>query len=322
VALKDDILALSNLEEFSSMAMKVFNYQAESCEVYKKYIHVTGRTQPTNIFEIPFLPIEFFKKFDIVSKDLPENSPYFLSSGTSNSVRSKHWVLDMEYYLSSCEASYRKFIGNPEEQVILALLPNYLEQGNSGLVRMVEHLINLTNDGLSGFMLSELDEVFSRYEQALQTNKKVVIFGVSYSLMDLADKGFPLMESIIIETGGMKGRREELPKKLLHDYILNGTSCKILYSEYGMTELFSQAYAKDNLLFITPPWMKIITSDPSDPFSIVEGRRGVINVIDLANIDSCSFIQTQDIGINTPVGFSIEGRMQQSDIRGCNQLVE
>lgn len=302
--------------------MEVFNYQAESCEVYKKYIHVIGRTQPTNIFEIPFLPIEFFKKFDIVSKDIPENSTYFLSSGTNNSVRSKHWVLDMEYYLSSCETSYRKFIGNPEEQVILALLPNYLEQGNSGLVRMVEHLINLTNDGLSGFMLSELDEVFSRYEQALQTNKKVVIFGVSYSLMDLADKGFPLMESIIIETGGMKGRREELPKKLLHDYILNGTSCKILYSEYGMTELFSQAYAKENLLFITPPWMKIITTDPSDPFSIVEGRRGVINVIDLANIDSCSFIQTQDIGINTPVGFSIEGRMQQSDIRGCNQLVE
>ena len=319
---KNDILAISSHAEFSEMAMKIFDFQSVNCEVFKRYLEILGRKKPSCVEEIPFLPIDFFKKHDVASQSITASNSFFLSSGTGSSARSKHWVVDMDFYLESCLKSYTKYIGDPENQVILALLPNYMDQGNSGLVCMVQYLIEKTGDESSGFLLGHLEEVKDRYEAASKRGKEVIIFGVSYSLMDLADLNFSLESALIIETGGMKGRREELPKKMLHSYIKKGTSCYQMFSEYGMTELFSQAYAKENLIFSAPPWMKIITTDPTDPFTLVENRRGVINVIDLANVDTCSFIQTQDIGINSLLGFTIEGRLQHADIRGCNQLVE
>ncbi|MFM8241284.1 MAG: acyl transferase [Crocinitomicaceae bacterium] len=320
--MKYDIFNISGPEDFSKKALKIFDYQAEKCAVYKKYLESLGRSKPTNIEEIPFLPITFFKNHDVVTENIKENTPFFLSSGTGNSERSKHWIFDVEYYLTYCIYAYKSFVGDPENQVIFALLPNYLEQGNSGLVCMVERLIRLTNNELSGFFLKDLDELRKKYEQAKATEKEIVIFGVSYSLLDLAARNENYESATIVETGGMKGRRQELSKSELFNQIKIGTSCKKIISEYGMTELFSQAYAGEDLIFSSPPWMKIITTDVSDPFSIVVGRRGVLNIIDLANIDSCCFIQTQDIGIQLSNGFTIEGRIQHADIRGCNQLVE
>ncbi|MBM3161570.1 MAG: acyl transferase [Bacteroidetes bacterium] len=320
--MKDQIFSISSDAAFSKMALELFGYQSLNCPVYKNYLAAIGRPRPQRAEEIPFLPITFFKSHDVVIGQNFENQAYFLSSGTSSIGRSKHWVLDVDFYLESCLLSYKKNIGDPENQVILALLPDYIEQGNSGLICMVNHLISQSNNNLSGFFLTNFIEFRNNYEKALKTNKQIIIFGVSYSLMDLADMNATFKEATIIETGGMKGRREELPKKELFDYIKKGTSCKKIFSEYGMTELFSQAYAAEDLIFSTPPWMRIVTTDPSDPFTIVTGRRGVLNIIDLANIDSCCFIQTQDIGIKVSNGFTVEGRVQNADIRGCNQLIE
>ena len=320
--MKYDIFKLSSSEDFSKKTFNIFDFQSEKCAVYKKYLETLGRPIPTKIEEIPFLPITFFKNHNVVTEQINENTPLFLSSGTVDSVRSKHWIFDVEYYLTSCLHAYKRFVGDPKNQVILALLPNYLEQGNSGLVCMVERLIRLTNNELSGFFLKDLDELRRIYEQARTTEKVIVIFGVSYSLLDLAARNENYEAATIIETGGMKGRRQELSKSELFNQIKMGTSCKKIISEYGMTELFSQAYSSEDLIFSTPPWMKIITTDITDPFSVIVGRRGVLNIIDLANVDSCCFIQTQDIGIQLPTGFTIEGRIQHADIRGCNQLVE
>ena len=319
--MKEGIFSITNSAEFTKKALEIFDFQSSNCEVYKKYLQAVNRPKPTKIDEIPFLPIEFFKKHDIVSRNIKNGDLYFLSSGTGSSFRSKHWVFDLSLYLESCVSSYARFVGDPKNQVILALLPNYIEQGNSGLVKMVEELITISNCELSGFYLENLSEIKTIYNRALSTNRDIVIFGVSYSLMDLADLDDNFKEATIIETGGMKGKRKELTKKELFEYIHSGTRCKRILSEFGMTELFSQAYAGNDFLFLTPPWMEIVISDPSDPFTSIKGKRGVINVIDLANIDTCSFIQTQDVGTKFTHGFTIEGRLKNADIRGCNQLV-
>ncbi|MBM3417618.1 MAG: acyl transferase, partial [Bacteroidetes bacterium] len=233
--MKDQIFSISSDAAFSKMALELFGYQSLNCAVYKNYLAAIGRPRPQRLEEIPFLPIRFFKSHDVVVGQNLENQSYFLSSGTSNLGRSKHWVLDIDFYLESCLISYKKNIGDPENQVILALLPDYIEQGNSGLICMVNHLISQSNNDLSGFFLTNFIEFRNNYEKALKTNKQIIIFGVSYSLMDLADMNATFKEATIIETGGMKGRREELPKKELFHYIKNGTSCKKIFSEYGMT---------------------------------------------------------------------------------------
>jgi hypothetical protein len=282
-----------------------------------------GRENPKSISEIPFLPIQFFKSHEVLSKPKTGNETLFLSSGTGSIGRSRHLVSDVSIYEQSFRKAYELQFGDPENQVILALLPNYIEQGNSSLVYMVNDLINRTKNELSGFLLNYFDEIRERYNSSLCSGKKVVIFGVSYALLDLAEQGFDLSEATIIETGGMKGRREELSKDELHNRIKNGLGVEYVSSEYGMTELLSQAYSEKNGVFQTPPWIKVIFSDVYDPLTIVSGASSsIINVIDFANVNSCSFIQTQDLGRKVDNGFVLDGRLDLSDIRGCNLMVD
>ncbi len=317
------IVNVQNEAEFEDLALEIFDFQKSNCAIYKDYVRLLGRENPKSISEIPFLPIQFFKTHEVLSKPKTGNETLFLSSGTGLVGSSKHLVSDILIYEQSFRRAYELQFGDPTNQVILALLPNYIEQGNSSLVYMVNDLINRSENELSGFILNDFDEIRERYHSALSSGKKVVIFGVSYALLDLAEQGFDLSKAIIIETGGMKGRREELSKDDLHNRIKNGLGVDYVSSEYGMTELLSQAYSEKNSVFQTPPWMRVIFSDVYDPLTIVSGASSsIINVIDLANINSCSFIQTQDLGRKVDNGFVLDGRLDLSDIRGCNLMVD
>jgi phenylacetate-coenzyme A ligase PaaK-like adenylate-forming protein len=319
----DRIFNIQNQGEFESCALEVFEFQKENCSVYASYVRLLNRENPNSISEIPFLPIQFFKTHEVLSKPKTGNETLFLSSGTGLVGRSKHLVSDISIYEQSFRKAYKLQFGNSEDQVILALLPNYLEQGNSSLVYMVNDLIKSSKNNLSGFLLNEFERIEERYKLAIRSGKKVVIFGVSYALLDLAEQKIDLSRGTIIETGGMKGRREELSKDELHNRIKNGLGVEYVSSEYGMTELLSQAYSEKNGVFQTPPWMKVIFSDVYDPLTIVSGASSsIINVIDLANVNSCSFIQTQDLGRKVDNGFVLDGRLDLSDIRGCNLMVD
>ena len=318
-----NLLAIKSDADFERIALEVFHYQLKNCSVYRDYVHLLNRQNAKSLEEIPFLPIEFFKTNEIYCGQKSGNDILFLSSGTGNSTRSKHIVRDIKLYESSFRASYLKFFGAISDHVILALLPNYQEQGNSSLVYMVDTLIRDSGNILSGFLLYEPEEIEIRYKKACASGKKVVIFGVSYALLDLAEKNINLSEAIIIETGGMKGRRKEISKKSLHLELMKGLNVPFVSSEYGMTELLSQAYSFEDGIFSCPPWMKVLFREVHDPLTLIEGSgKGAINVIDLANIHSCSFIATQDLGRNVPGGFILEGRMEQSDLRGCNLMVD
>jgi hypothetical protein len=315
-----EISFASNLENF---ALRIFQYQIKNCKVYGDYVRLLRRPEPKTIAEIPFLPIQFFKTNTIYCGEKTEKDVLFLSSGTETPERSKHFVRDIELYKTSFRTSYRQFFGEISEHVILALLPNYLEQGNSSLVYMVETLIRDSKNDLSGFLLNEPLQVAARYKKARAEGKKVVIIGVSYALMDLADKQIDLQGAIVIETGGMKGRRQELSKNELHLALMHGLNVPVIYSEYGMTELLSQAYSFEKGVFSCPPWMKVLFREINDPLTLIGGNgKGAINVIDLANVHSCSFIATQDLGRNVDGGFVLEGRMEQSDLRGCNLMLD
>lgn len=321
--IESKIFFINSEAEFQDLALEIFDFQKSNCSVYGEYVRLIGRENPKSISEIPFLPIQFFKTHEVRSKLKTGNETLFLSSGTGLIGRSKHLVSDVSIYEQSFRRAYELLFGDPKTQVILALLPNYIEQGNSSLVYMVNDLINQTENGLSGFLLNDFDEIKERYNSALSSGKKVVIFGVSYALLDLAEQGFDLSKALIIETGGMKGRRDELSKTELHEHIKNGLDVEYVSSEYGMTELLSQAYSERNGVFQTPPWMKIVFSDVYDPLTLVSGNStSLLNVIDLANINSCSFIQTQDLGRKVDGGFVLEGRLDLSDIRGCNLMVD
>lgn len=318
-----DLFNIKTEIEFEDLALEIFDFQKSNCAIYNDYVRLLGREIPRSLSEIPFLPIQFFKSHEVLSKPKTGNETLFLSSGTGSIGRSKHLVSDVSIYEQSFLKAYELQFSDPENQVILALLPNYIEQGNSSLVYMVNDLINRTKNELSGFLLNDFDGIRERYKSALSSGKKVVIFGVSYVLLDLAEQGFDLSKVIIIETGGMKGRREELSKTELHERIKNGLGVDYVSSEYGMTELLSQAYSEKNGVFQTPPWMKVIFSDVYDPLTIVSGASSsIINVIDLANVNSCSFIQTQDLGRKVENGFVLDGRLDLSDIRGCNLMVD
>jgi hypothetical protein len=318
-----NLLAIKSDADFERIALEVFHYQLKNCSIYRDYVHLLNRQNAKSFEEIPFLPIEFFKTNEIYCGQKSDKDILFLSSGTGNSVRSKHIVRDIKLYESNFRAIYHLFFGAISNHVILALLPNYHEQGNSSLVYMVDTLISDSRNNLSGFLLNEPEEIEIRYKKACASGKKVMIFGVSYALLDLAEKNINLSEAIIIETGGMKGRRKEISKKLLHLELMKGLNVPFVSSEYGMTELLSQAYSFEEGIFSCPPWMKVLFREVHDPLTLIEGSgKGAINVIDLANIHSCSFIATQDLGRNVPGGFILEGRMEQSDLRGCNLMVD
>ena len=317
----EDIFSINSDDDFNRVALEVFHFQRQNCEVYKNYCELLQVDNIRHYKEIPFLPIEFFKSHLVIANVQPILKT-FKSSGTGGN-RSQHHITDISLYEKSFFATFNQLIGNPEGLVILALLPNYLEQGDSSLVYMVDRLIELTQNELSGFLLNEPSQVIDRCREAHENNKRVVLFGVSYALLDLAEQKIDLERVTIIETGGMKGRRREMTKSELHTTLKTKLNSPTILSEYGMTELLSQAYTTGGLQFTAPAWMKVLIRDVNDPFTIVsDGKTGGINVIDLANINSCSFIATQDLGKKDNDQFEVLGRFDHSEIRGCNLLVQ
>lgn len=315
------IFSISNKTQFEQLALDIYDFQSSNCKVYQDYLSLLNFPKPSYIEEIPFLPISFFRTHRVLSNGL-EATKIFKSSGTTNAERSQHFISDITTYEKSFERSWRYFIGNPEEQVILALLPNYLQQEDSSLVYMVDWLIKKTNNSLSAFILNETNVIHQNYKKAIQNGKKCIILGVSYALLDLAEQNLDFSKALIIETGGMKGRRREMIKEELHEILSKGLHVSKIASEYGMTELLSQAYSNENGIFHTPPWMNVLIRDIYDPFIYEQqGKLGAINVIDLSNIHSCSFIATDDLGRSYGSHFTISGRMDKSIQRGCNLLV-
>lgn len=310
---------------FEAFALVVFQHQAKHNAVYKKYLSLLNRnpSEIKKIEDIPFLPIQFFKSHKVVSTENAVEQ-IFLSSGTTGMTQSKHYVSDVLLYEESYLKGFHHFYGNVEDYVILALLPSYLEREGSSLIYMVEDLIKKSNHVESGFYLHNLSDLKEKLIDLDAKGKKILLIGVSFALLDLIENfQFSLKNTIVMETGGMKGKRKEMIREELHAVLKAGFGVAEIHSEYGMTELLSQGYSKGNGIFKTSPWMKIIIRDTEDPFTLLPtGKAGGINVIDLANINSCSFIATQDLGkIHEDQTFEILGRFDNSDIRGCNLLI-
>lgn len=313
-----------NAAGFESLALDIFRFQAKENAVYRAYLQHL-KVQPeeiTSLSEVPFLPIEFFKTREVKSGNWGARQ-VFESSGTGYGVRSRHYVPDTAFYLEGTVKAFEGFYGPLSEYAILALLPSYLEREHSSLVAMVEHFIKKGKSELSGFFLYEQEALLKQLELARKKTNKILLIGVSFALLDLAERGADLSGVVVMETGGMKGRRKEMIRPELHAILQEGLQVEEIHSEYGMTELLSQAYARERGLFECPPWMQVRMRDLNDPFSWVNfGRSGGVNVIDLANVHSCSFIETQDIGICHANGtFEIMGRFDNSEVRGCNLLL-
>ncbi|WP_299666912.1 acyl transferase [uncultured Polaribacter sp.] len=323
--MKHSIFNIQNEQEFTACALAVFKHQFNNNKVYRSfcdllYIHPSDISK---VEEIPFLPIQFFKSKKIISS-LDEVEEIFTSSGTTGSITSKHFVTDIEVYKESYLKGFAHFYENIEDYTVLALLPNYLERKGSSLVFMVDDLIRKSKNAESGFYLDTLEELAKKLIALDKNGQKTLLIGVSFALLDLVEmQQFNLKNTIIMETGGMKGRRKELIREELHRILGKGFGVSQIHSEYGMTELLSQAYSKGNGIFKTPPWMKILTRDTEDALTInAPAKNGGINVIDLANYNSCSFIATQDLGkVHENGTFEIIGRFDNSDIRGCNLMV-
>ena len=320
-----DIFTISNQKQFDKMALKIFRFQYENNLVYREFCDFlkTDVQKVKTIQQIPFLPIQFFKSHEVVSNSNPIQTT-FTSSGTTGMVSSKHLVSDVSIYEESYRKGFSQFYGNIEDYVVLALLPSYLEREGSSLIHMVDDLIQLSKHPESGFYLHNYDELIEKIIQLDQSGQNVILIGVTYALLDLIEKqSFQLENTIIMETGGMKGKRKEMIREELHQELCNGFGVKSIHSEYGMTELLSQAYSLGDGIFECPSWMQISIRDTEDALSYIrEGKTGGINVIDLANINSCSFIATQDLGKKNSNGsFEVVGRFDHSDIRGCNLMV-
>jgi len=322
---KQDIFSINTDEQFKTIALQVFQYQAQHCKVYRDFI--TGlRIDPASIKtleQIPFLPIEFFKTHKVISSaDAVQVT--FTSSGTTGIIASRHYVTDVSWYEHSFRKAFELFYGDIKSYTVLALLPSYLEREGSSLIYMADDLIKQSNNPDSGFFLYDYDKLAHQLKKQREVNQPTLLIGVTFALLDFIDQHqihFP--ELIVMETGGMKGRRKEMIREELHDSLCRGFGVDAIHSEYGMTELLSQAYSKGDGIFNCPPWMRIITRDTNDPMSIVtDGKAGGINVIDLANINSCSFIATQDLGkVYADGPFEVLGRFDNADIRGCNLLI-
>lgn len=308
---------------FNELSLRIFRYQYLNNSIYKAYIDSLGyRVESvTHYSEIPFLPIEFFKTHTIISSGSKECDILFTSSGSSGNNTSKHYVSDIEVYKKSFMLGFDLFYGSPKQYIIIALLPAYLEREGSSLIYMADQLIRESNHKKSGFYLDHTPEMIN----VLKSNeRRVIILGVTFALLDLAEKvQLEIPNVIIMETGGMKGRRKELVREEVHQKLCSSFLSHSIHSEYGMTELLSQAYSKGNGIFHCPPWMKTLARDTNDPLSLVpHGKTGGLNIIDLANINSCSFIATQDLGKTAADGsFEVMGRFDYSDIRGCNLLL-
>lgn len=320
-----DLFSISNKKQFEKIALKVFRHQYDHNLVYHEFCHHLNveKEQVKSLLQIPFLPIQFFKSHQVVTGENPIQTT-FTSSGTTGMTTSKHFVSNLYFYENSYRQAFSRFYGNIEDYVVLALLPSYLEREGSSLIYMVNDLIERTNNLDSGFYLHNYEELISKLIALDQSGQNVILIGVTYALLDLIEmQQFQLKNTIIMETGGMKGKRKELIREELHEILRLGFGVSQIHSEYGMTELLSQAYSFGEGVFECPPWMQILIRDTEDALQYVaDGKTGGINVIDLANINSCSFIATQDLGKKNPTtSFEVLGRFDNSDIRGCNLLV-
>ena len=320
-----DIFSISSSKQFEKIALKVFRFQYDNNVVYREFCQYLNveKHEVKSLKQIPFLPIQFFKSHEVLSSE-EKTQETFTSSGTTGMTTSRHLVTDITLYEESYRKAFSQFYGNIENYAVLALLPSYLDREGSSLIYMVDDLIKLSNHPESGFYLNNYDELIQKLIELDSSGENIILIGVTYALLDLIEKqNFQLKNTIIMETGGMKGRRKEMIREELHDLLCKGFGVDAIHSEYGMTELLSQAYSLGHGVFECPNWMQILIRDTEDALSYMEdGKTGGINVIDLANINSCSFIATQDLGKKKPNNsFEVLGRFDNSDIRGCNLMV-
>lgn len=321
----EEIFSIESPLQFEEVALRIFKYQAEHVPVYADFVKYLGiqANHIDRIDDIPFLPIEFFKSHTVAIPSA--NTPViFSSSGTTGSITSKHHVNDITWYEQSFNNAFQLFYGDVRNYIVIALLPSYLERGGSSLIYMCDQLIKQSSDERSGFYLNEFEKIKSIIEEN-EGFKKVMLIGVTYALLDFAEQHpFAMENCIIMETGGMKGRRKEMLREEVHQVLSNAFQIPFIHSEYGMTELLSQAYSNGKGIFKTPPWMKILIRETQDPFAYQKlERSGGINIIDLANVNSCSFIATKDLGkLYADERFEVIGRFDDAEIRGCNLLVQ
>lgn len=317
----DKIFAISTQEEFSQLALEVFRFQAQRCAPYRQYVELLG-VDPTcvsRVEDIPFLPIELFKLRDVYCGNA-EPEKVFTSSSTTGQTPSRHMMQSLALYEQAFTRAFEQFYGNAEGWSIYGLLPNYLQREGSSLVYMVDRLIARCGSG--GFYLDEYEKLLS--DMAADPKPKILL-GVSYALWDLAEQYAPKLENtVVMETGGMKGYREELPKAEFHKILTSAFGVEKIHSEYGMAELTSQAYSSGDGVFYAPQWMRVLARDVNNPLKVLpQGSRGALNIVDLANLSSCAFIATQDVGRTYEDGaFMVEGRLSGAEVRGCNLLVQ
>jgi hypothetical protein len=322
----ESVIYRVNDSSFEDIALHLFRFQAESNPLYKTFINSLGieADKIHSLLSIPFLPISFFKSQTIKSGEWPTET-VFTSSGTTQESASAHHVQRLQFYLEHTVKCFEHFFGDISQYHFLALLPSYLERNNSSLVAMIDHFIKKSGSPQSGFYLNNIPALLTDLEHLKNSSRKTVLWGVSFALLDLAEKYQPdLGHCLVFETGGMKGRRRELTRRELHQTLKKGLNATHIYSEYGMTELYSQAYTKGKERFFCPPWLKIVSRDLSDPFERgLQNETAGINVIDLANWHSISFIETEDLGKAFNDGsFEVLGRIDNTDVRGCNLMVE
>ncbi|MFD2203502.1 acyl transferase [Shivajiella indica] len=323
---QEDILNL-NIKNFEEKALELFYFQARYNVIYKEYIKYRGISVYSirKIEDIPFLPIRFFKDFPVVCGEMSLFKGYYSSSGTTGAITSRHYYWSEEFYLNHSINLFEKEYGNIKNYHILSLLPSYLERKGSSLVHMAEHLIQKSGSEFSGFYLYNHKDLIKTLEFLKMDKKKVILLGVTFALLDLVEGklDLPFMENLIVmETGGMKGRRKEMIREEVHSILKKSFRKKQIHSEYGMTELMSQAYSKSDGKYNIPFTMRVMVRDINDPFSYSNRKQGGINIIDLANFHSCAFIETQDLGtLDSQNRLEILGRFDNSEIRGCNLMV-
>ena len=314
----------SNIQNFNDHALSLFHWQASSNNIYRQYLELLGcnARNVNKLEDIPFLPIQFFKSHH-VQCGIYQPEAVFESSGTTGTAVSKHVVQDISFYLKVSEMGFGQFFGELQGAVVIGLLPSYLERNNSSLVVMVNNFIQISGHSDSGFYLNEYAILYKLLEKLKSDDVPVYLFGVTFALLNFAQKyQLDIPRLTVLETGGMKGKGDELVREELHKILKSSFKSSRISSEYGMTELMSQAYLDTDEFFYTPPWMKVFIRDQYDPFTFLsQGKHGGINIIDLANVHSCAFIETEDLGVSNGRGFKVMGRMDNSDIRGCNLLV-
>ena len=310
-------------DAFETAALELYRYQYAENVVYRNFCDALGKSQAAinSISDIPFLPIRFFKTHQVVCGNAPA-AICFESSGTTGQEVSRHYVQDLDLYAQSFRRGFQEFYGNPSDWAILALLPSYLERGRSSLVYMVQDLMAQSGHAANAFFLHDHAALASTLQELDKQGQQTLLIGVTYALLDFAAAHpMPLQHTVVMETGGMKGRREELLRDEVHALLKNAFQLEQIHSEYGMTELLSQAYSKGGGVFQTPPWMKVMVREEDDPATCKDLGRGALDIIDLANIHSCAFIATDDVAEIHPDGrFHLLGRLDHSDIRGCSLM--